>query len=191
MGDSFRNTPNDSSVYLRGSKVMKAIVALNISAADILSGGDVVPICQLPKEAIVTSIKVINETLDSGTDAEFDIGIWKQKIMSSGIENNPDGDGIQIVDDDQFEAIDQDIYVDATEELQTANLVLVELLANDQGASTQVVNAADIYKTVREIAGDEVGEEPAAYFLGLKATISTVSGAASGNIVFHVEWVQG
>ena len=71
-----RTVTNDSVVYNRGSKVSKAIIHLEIGTDDEVTGGSVIPVCELPAEAIVTSIKMINDDLDSGgTDLEVDLGI--------------------------------------------------------------------------------------------------------------------
>lgn len=194
MADSFRNNSNDSAVFNRGTRKYGAIVSVEVSAADILSGGDVVPIIELPAEAIVTSIKVMNDTLDSGTDALFDIGIWKQTKLGTDVGNNSDGDGMQIVDDAAFEALDQDIYVDGSQEFNTANAILTELLGTGDtaaAAGTNTVDAADMFKGVRELGGITLGEDPAGYFLGMKATVGAVSGATAGTVLFLVEWLQG
>ena len=153
-----------------------------------------IPIIELSAEAVVTSIKAMNDTLDSGTDALFDIGIWKQTKLGTDVGNNSDGDGMQVVDDDAFEALDQDIYVDGSQEFNTANAILVELIgtgATAAAAGANAVDAADMYKGVRELAGVTIGEDPAAYFLGMKATVGTVAGAAAGTVLFQVEWLQG
>lgn len=194
MSGSYRLNSNDSAVFNRGTRSYKAIVSIEVAAADVVSGGDVIPIIELPAEAVVTSIKIMSDTLDSGTDALFDIGIWKQKKLGTDVGNNSDGDGMQIVDDDAFEALDQDIYVDGTQEFYAANPILLELLGTGDtaaGAGTNTVDAADMFKGVRELAGVTIGEDPAGYFLGMKATVGTVSGAAAGTVMFQIEWLQG
>ena len=189
MSGSTRTSDNNSSAYVRGTKVMQCVVPLEIAAADVISGGDVVPICELPPEAIVTSIKVINDTLDSGTDALFDIGIYKTTKLSVGVQDNADNDASEIVDESAFEVLDVDIYVDGTAELQTANdaVTPVEILAS----GTNAVDVDSIYKTVRVLGGITIGEDPAKYFLGLKAAVATVAGAAAGGVTFLVSWIQG
>lgn len=184
MADTTRSTPNNSAVYIRGTQSNKAVVALEIAAADVISGGELIPICELAPEDIVTSIKVLNETLDSGTDALFDIGIYK---ATRGLSLD------EIIDASAYSALDADIYVDGTQEFYTANAILTELLgtgATAAAAGTNAVDADNMYKPVRELAGVTIGEDPFKYFLGMKAQVGTVSGAAAGAVVFHVETVQ-
>lgn len=174
-----RTISNDSGVYNRGSKVFKTLVHLEIGTDDEVTGGSVIPICELPAEAIVTSIKIMNDDLDSGgTDLEMDIGIWKTKksIDLDDIFANEAG----------AEAMDADIYVDGHEAFEAAVTTLTEYL----GAGTNAVDLDDRYSTVRVLAGVDIGEDPFKYFLGMKCTQSAATPAAGGVFV-EVEWVQG
>lgn len=183
--ETVRSTPNNSAVYIgKGTKKFSAIIAIELGTDDIVSGGKVVPLMELPQEGIITSIKVMNDTVDSGTDALFDIGIWKS---TKGLSID------ELAGEDAFEVADQDIYVDGTQELYTANDILTELLGTGDtaaSAGTNAVDAADLFTTVRELAGDSTGSTPFKYFLGLKAAVSTVSGKQTGSLLFIVEWIQ-
>ena len=174
-----RTTTNDSDVHIRGTKLFKAIVAMEIGTDDLVTTGDVIPICELPAEAIVTSIKVLNDDLDSGSAAlVVDIGIWKTKkgiSLDDIIANEADA-----------EALDQDIYVDGMAALQAAVTTLTEYL----GAGTNTVDVDDRFSTVRVLGGVTIGEDPFKYFLGMKTTVNAGT-AAGGGIYIEVEWVQG
>ncbi len=174
-----RTTTNDSVVHNRGTKVSKAIIAMEIGTDDLVTGGAVIPLCELPAEAIVTSIKALNDDLDSGGPSLVaDIGIWKTK---KGISL----DDI-LANEAVAEVLDGDIYVDGMTALQAAVTTLTEYL----GAGSNAVDVDDRYKTVRVLAGVSIGEDPFKYFLGLKTTVSAGTPAAGG-VYFEVEWVQG
>jgi len=180
MGATTRSTPNDSGVYNRGSKLFKAVVGLNIGTDDLVTGGDIVPLMELPKEAIITSIKYLNTDMDSGSPAlVVDIGIYKATKNLSLDE---------LVAADAIVAADADIYVDALAGLQAAVLVPTETL----GAGTNAVSADDLFETVRVLAGDTLasGVTPPKYVLGLKVTVSAATPVA-GDVIFMVEWTQG
>ncbi len=173
-----RTITNDSGVYNRGSKVFKAIIAMELGTDDLVTGGDVVPICELPAEAIVTSIKHLNDDLDGGNAIVVDIGIWKTK---KGISL----DDI-LANETDAEVLDLDIYVNETTAFQAAVTTLTEIL----GSGTNAVDLDDRYKTVRVLAGVTLGEDPFKYFLGFKPETNAGTPAAGG-VYFEVEWVQG
>ncbi len=176
-----RTISNDSGVYNRGSKVFKAIVAMEIGEDDLVTGGSVIPICELPPEAIVTSIKALNDDLDAnGTDLVMDIGIWKAKkgVSMSEILGN---------ESTLAEALDQDIYSDGLTAFQGAVTTLTEYL----GSGTNAVDLDDRYKTVRVLGSVSIGEDPFKYFLGLKASVSAGATLVGAGVYFEVTWVQG
>lgn len=170
-----RSTGNDSAVYNRGTKEFTAMVALDLGTADIATTGDIVPIMELPPEAILTSLKVLNAAI--GASLAVDIGIYKAKKGLSLDELDMDTD---------VEALDADIYVDGSVELATANLVPTEIL----GSGTNAVSADDIYKTVRVLGSVTIGEDPFKYFLGLKTQIDA-NPLTGGAVAFIVSYVQG
>lgn len=180
-----RTTPHDSSVYNRGTKVFKAIIAMEIGTADLVTGGSVIPLCELPPEAIVTSIKALNDDLDdNGTDLVMDIGIWKAK---KGVSLD------EIIGNEATlaEALDQDIYSDGLTAFQGAVTTLTEYL----GSGTNAVDLDDRFNTVRAlgigIAATNLGQDPFKYFLGLKASVSAGATLVGAGVYFEVEWVQG
>jgi hypothetical protein len=171
---------NNSAVALRGSKVYKAVIAMEISAADLATTGDVVPLMELPPEAIVTSIKHLNDDLDSGSPAlAVDVGIWRA-IRALSLD--------EIVAESAYEAAAQDIYADGLATLSAAVTTLTEIL----GSGSSAVDLDDRFETVRELAGDTLvsGAMPSKYFLGLKTTIDAAT-AVAGGVYFEVEYVQG
>ena len=175
-----RTTTNDSVVHNRGTKVFKAIIAMEVGTADLVTTGNVIPLCELPPEAIVTSIKALNDDLDdNGTDLVMDIGIWKAK---KGVSLD------EIMGNEALaEVLDQDIYSDGLTAFQGAVTTIAEYL----GSGTNAVDLNDRYKTVRVLAGVTIGEDPFKYFLGLKASVSAGATIVGAGIYFEVEWVQG
>jgi len=173
-----RTTTNDSVVHNRGTKVFKAIIAMEIGTDDLVTGGNVIPICELPAEAIITSIKHLNDDLDTGDAIVVDIGIWKTK-------KSIDLDDV-LANEAGAEVLDLDIYVNETTAFQAAVTTLTEIL----GSGTNGVDLNDRYKTVRVLAGVSIGEDPFKYFLGFKPQTSAGTPAAGG-VYFEVEWVQG
>ena len=65
------------------------------------------------------------------------------------------------------------------------------VLATAAAAGTNAVDAADLFTTVRELAGDDTGATPFKYFLGLKAAVSAGATLVGAGVYFEVEWVQG
>ncbi len=175
-----RTTKDDSGVYNRGSKVFKAIIAMEIGTDDLVTTGDVIPLCELPPEAIVTSIKMLNDDLDTGSPAlVVDIGIWKTTKASVSLDDI-------LANQDDALVLDGDIYVDGMTALQAAVTTLTEYL----GSGTNAVDIDDRYKSVRVLAGVTIGQDPSKYFLGMKVLVNSATPAAGG-IYAEVEWVQG
>ena len=171
---------NNSSVSIRGSKLMKAVIAMEIAAADLLSGGDVIPLMELPPEAIVTSIKVLADDLDGATDLIIDIGIWGATQALSLDE---------LVAAGAFEALDQDIYVDGSTAFRAVITSITEIL----GSGSNAVDLDDRFSTVRTLAGHTLtsGTMPSKYFLGMKADNGSGASVQAGGLYVEVEWVQG
>ncbi len=176
-----RTTTNDSVVHNRGTKVSKAIIAMEVGTADLVTTGNVIPLCELPPEAIVTSIKHINDDLDdNGTDLVMHLGIWKAK---KGVSLD------EILGNEALaEELDGDIYADTITAFQGAVTVMAELLGTG-GANSVTLN--DRFKTVRTLAGVTIGEDPFKYFLGLKTVVDAGATIVGAGVYFEVEWVQG
>ena len=175
-----RTTTGTSDVNLRGTRSYKAIIAMEIGSDDLVTGGAVIPFCELAPEAIVTSIKILNDDLDdNGANLVADIGIWKTK---KGVSLDD-----VLANEALAEALDQDIYVDGMTELQGAVTTLTEYL----GSGTNAVDLDDRFKTVRVLGGVSIGEDPFKYFLGLKPTVSAGATVIGAGIYVEVEWVQG
>ena len=175
-----RTTTNDSVVHNRGTKVFKAVIAMEIGEDDLVTGGNVVPICELPAEAIVTSIKHLNDDLDdNGTDLIVDLGLYKTK---KGISL----DDI-LGDDSDVEVLDVDIFADGYTGFQAAVTTLTEIL----GSGTNAVDLDDRFNVVRVLGGVSIGEDPFKYFLGFKPSVSAGSTIVGAGVYFEIEWVQG
>ncbi len=174
-----RTTTNDSVVHNRGTKVFKAVIAMELGTDDLVTGGDVVPLCELPAEAIITSIKHLNDDLDSGGPSlVVDLGIYKIRkglSLDDILANGADA-----------EVLDVDIYADGLTSFQAAVTTLTEIL----GSGSNAVDLDDRFNVVRVLAGVAIGEDPFKYFLGFKPSVSAATPAAGG-VYFEIEWVQG
>lgn len=171
-----RTTTGDSSVNIRGTKKFEAVVAMNLGSDDIVTTGDIIPLMELPPEAIVTSIKALNGAI--GASLAVDIGIYRADVAKSLDELDMD---------DDVTVEDVDIYVDGTTNFAAATITPTEIL----GSGTNAVSADDLYKSVRVLAGVTLvsGVMPSKYFLGMKTTVNA-SPTTGGDIVLLVSWVQ-
>ncbi len=178
MAATTRTVSNDSVVHNRGTKVFKAIIAMEIGTDDLVTTGDMVPLMELPPEAIVTSIKSMNDDLDAaGPTLVVDIGIWKAK---KGISLDD-----LLANEANAEALDQDIYTDGSTTFQAAVTALAEIIGG-----TNAVDINDRFSTVRVLGGVSIGEDPFKYILGFKVATNATTPAAGG-ILMEIEYVQG
>lgn len=121
--------------------------------------GDILELMQIPTGAIINKISIINDTLDSVADLEFDLGFY-------------DRDGV---------AVDVDILVDGSDELQTANTAMTQIYAPDvDSIGLQVYKVAVPAETV-----DPVQD----YTLAITFTVVAATPVA-GTLGFQVEWVH-
>lgn len=170
-----RQTTNDAATYMRGAEVHKLIVPFDLVVGD-LDQDDLLILAELPNEALVTSIKIVNEDLDTGAGLVVDIGLYS---------TNKALDLTELVAADLI-TIDADIYVDGYAGLQAAVVVPVELLGTGSGS----VDANDIWETVRSHAGDSIGEEPFKYVLAMNNAVAAGTPAA-GALTAIIEYIQG
>jgi len=168
-----RSSDSGAAVHNRGTAGKKAVCAFALGTADLATTGDILKIMELPPEAIITSIKTVNDDMDSnGSPAHaFDIGLYKTVRNAGPLDDLVDAD---------LEVIDVDRYVDGAITLQAAVVTPAEII-ND-------IPADLMYKTVRELAGDDVGATPFMYVLGLITTVNAAT-AVAGDVVFIVEYV--
>jgi uncharacterized hydantoinase/oxoprolinase family protein len=171
-----RTTTGDSAVNIRGTKQFQAVVAMNIGTDDVVTTGDVIPIMELPAEAIITDIKVLSTAI--GASMAVDLGIYRADVAKSLDELDMD---------DDVTVEDVDIYADGITTLADATLTPTSVLGSGSGA----VSADDIYKSVRVLAGDTLvsGIMPSKYFLGMKVTVNA-NPTTGGDVVFIVDYVQ-
>lgn len=167
-----RSSDSGAAVHNRGVTGKKAVCGFAIVTADLATTGDILKIMELPPEAIITSIKVVNDDLDSGGPTHvFDIGLYKDVRNAGPLDDLVDAD---------MELIDVDRFVDGSDAFQAATLVPTEILNG--------ITAELLFKTVRELAGDEVGATPFKYIMGLITTVNATT-AAAGDVTFIVEYV--
>lgn len=176
----------DGAAYVRGAPVHKAVCSLNVDTAQGALD-QIIPICELPPEAIVTSIEIVNGGIDTDEALTIDLGIYecnKAKTIIELIEMLLDSSSDTL--SDFITAKDVDIYCDGSTEFGAANSTPTQLL----GYGTNSVDGGNMYKTVRAHAGDSVGETPLMYLLAATVTAAGTS-LADEDLTVIVEWVQG
>lgn len=188
-----RKTPltgKTSAVYTRGAEVHKAVVALDMTAdnVDDATKEGVHPLIEIPAEAIVTSIKAMNvAALDTADELTVNIGLYK---MTKGLSLSDlfsgyggEADKADTLDTDNYEIVDAGTeFVSGNTTFQTETETPTELIDT---------STADFYKTVRERAGDDIGETPMKYFIGLAIGTDAGTKAAGGVTTFEIEYIQG
>lgn len=103
---------NDAALLGGVKRVALGTIAL---ASGDLSASDTVMLTPLPSNVVVTSIKIANDDLDTGSTNTFDLGVYTY-----------DGD---------FTAVDDDCFVTASTQLRAA-ASFTELLNETQGIET-------------------------------------------------------
>lgn len=171
-----RNGDTKSAVHLRGGQVHKAVTSFEVATADLATTGDIIPIIEIPPEAIVTSIKAIADELDTNVTPtlEFDIGIYAATKWKDLADLDMDNDVVAKDADAYFDGGSQTVF-------EAAIATPTELINTDPLAFN---------KTVRERAGDSIGEEPLKYFIGAKC-VTNAATAAAVTLTFLVEYLQG
>ena len=144
------------------------------AAGDLNADGDAVILCQVPSNARITSIRVYNDDLDSGTSSSVNIGVY------NGGEQFNDTDGSQTL----YAAdavIDEDAFAASQTFLQTLTVTGIELAFNKAGRRLAPLQA------VWEDAG--LTSDPGVPLRIALTQTATVSGAQAGDVVMVVQYV--
>lgn len=144
------------------------------AADDLNADGDAVILCQVPSNARITSIRVYNDDLDSGTNSSVNIGVY------NGNEQFNDTDGSQTL----YAAnavIDEDAFAASQTFLQTLTVTGIELAFNKAGRRLAPLQA------VWEDAG--LTSDPGVPLRIALTQTATVSGAQAGDVVMVVQYV--
>jgi hypothetical protein len=182
-----------AAVHTRGAEVHQAIVRLDLTTDNLeATAEDVHPLIEIPAEAIVTSIKAANSTaLDGASGLLIDVGLYKMTKPFSlgdlfsdhgGIASDSSNTYLDTLDTDNYSEIDADEYVDGSDIFQTGPNNLTEIMN---------VDPENLYMTVRDRAGDGIGETPMKYFLGMAVATAVAGDAAAGEVTFIIEYIQG
>jgi len=136
-----------------------ALGTIALEAAD-LSATDTVMLCPIPSNAVITSIQIANDDLDTGATNTFDLGVYTA--------NNAG---------DTFTAVDDDCYVTASTQLRAA-ATFTEL-------RWETLNINTLGQKVWEDAGatEDPGDQ---YFIGM---LFDAAGDQAGDISFIIEYV--
>ena len=144
------------------------------AADDLNADGDAVILCQVPSNARITSIRIFNDDLDTGTDSAVNIGVY------NGNEQFNDTDASQTL----YAAdavIDEDAYTAGSPQLRAASGGGDDLAFNQGGRRNAPL------QSVWEDAG--LTSDPGVPLrIGITQT-ATVSGAQAGDVVMLVQYV--
>lgn len=146
-----------SEGVLESGQPYEASDIFEVEAGD-LANGDIINLCDLPANAIVRGIEIVNDALDSGAGMEFDVGLY-------------DLDG---------NTKDVDVYVDGSSEFQTANAVWTTL--------TEARGQENLNQRVYEDAGDDFEDRGPMYRVAATITAAAGGSAQAGTVGFRVHY---
>ena len=144
------------------------------AAGDLNADGDAVVLCQIPSNARITSIRMFNDDLDSGTDSSVNIGIYNGNQQFNDTDASKTlyaADGL----------VAETVYANASTQLQAANV------AGDEIAFSRSDRRNAPLQAVWEDAG--LTSDPGVPLrIGVTQT-ATVSGAQAGDLLMVVTYV--
>ena len=147
---------------LDGGRIRHVRGTMELEDSDLASG-DTIELLDIPADAVIKSIKLSNDELDSGTDLIFDLGLYA--INSDGTLGA---------------AKDADVYSDDDAGFQSA-----------QTQAEYAFDERDINTAERRVfadAGDTEDEHDAQYRL-VATSGETAGGAQAGTLTFEVEYL--
>ena len=164
-------TPRTTLEAASGGGKMRVFMDTIAAGTGDLDNNDIIVMAQVPSNAKLTSIRVYNDDLDSGSSAAFNVGLYNgpQPYIISGTTTAAAA------------VIDEDCYVTASTQFQAAvTTAPVELLAD-------VRNINAIANFVWEDGG--LGQDPGVP-LRIAITMSATPGTAvAGDITMVVTYV--
>jgi len=144
------------------------------AAGDLNADGDAVILAQVPSNARITSIRIFNDDLDSGTDSAVNVGVY------NGGEQFNDTDASQTL----YAAdavLDENVYATGSTQLRASTSV------GDDFAFTQPARRNAPLQAVWEDAG--LTSDPGVPLRIAITQTATVSGAQAGDVVMVVQYV--
>lgn len=159
------NPPVYNTVAYEKGKVVKFVGSIAIATTSLDETGDIVLLQEVPGQLRITSIKLFNDDLDSGSPAlAADLGIYK----------NPSADGTSAT------VVDADAYASADTSLQAAVTVGTEL-------AFEARNINVMGQTVAVDGAESEHNDPR--YIGL--TVTTAAGtAAAGDLSWVIEGIM-
>ena len=164
-------TPRTTLEAASGGGKLRVFMDTIAAGTGDLDNDDIIVLAQVPSNAKLASIRIYNDDLDSGSSAEFNVGLY----------NGPQAYTISGSTTDAAAVIDEDCYASAVSQFQAAvTTAPVELLAEARN-----INA--IANFVWEDGG--LSEDPKVP-LRIAITMSATPGsAAAGDIMMVVQYV--
>tara|TARA_E500000318_G_scaffold12597_1_gene11592 strand:+ start:2140 stop:2694 length:555 start_codon:yes stop_codon:yes gene_type:complete len=156
-----------------GGNVHVSMDSRACAAGDLNADGDAVILCQVPSNARIISILLINDDLDSGTTSAINIGVY------NGNEQFNDTDGSQTL----YAAdaiIDEDAFAEVATDLRIFNS------GTEVGFRTAARKNAPL-QSVWEDAG--LTSDPGVPLRIALTQTATVSGAQAGDVVMVVQYI--
>jgi hypothetical protein len=156
-----------------GSAVGKKRVfmdTLEVVAASFDADGDIIHVAEVPSNAKITSIKLFNDDLDTGTTSVANVGLYNGGTKFKDGATSYAADGL----------IDEDAYASAITTLQAVNTSGVEL-------AFEARDIANVHNYVWEDAG--LASDPKVPLRIALTQTATVAGAQLGSLTVLVEYV--
>ena len=165
-------TPRTTLEAASGGGKLRVFMDTIAAGTGDLDNDDIIVLAQVPSNAKLTSIRIYNDDLDSGSSAEFNVGLY----------NGPQAYTISGTTTDAAAVIDEDCYASASDAFQAATTVTTgtEELITD----TRNINA--IANFVWEDGG--LSEDPKVP-LRIAITMSATGTAVAGDITMVVQYV--
>ena len=157
-----------------GGNVHQSMDHRACAAGDLNADGDAVILCQVPSNAVITSIRIHSDDLDSGTDSSVNIGVY------NGNEKFTDTDGSATL----YAAdavIDEDLFA-ATQGILRSGSVSPSDLAFERSG-----RKANPMLQLWEAAG--LSSDPGVPLRIAITQTATVSGAQAGDVLMIVDYV--
>lgn len=158
------------SGQLRGGRVRKVIDVASVADGDHDADGDAILLAPFPSNAVVTSIKVFNDDLDTGTDSLINVGIY------NGNRQFTKADGTVVA---AKALISEACYASAVATFQAANTSGAEL-------AYEARNITAAHQKAFEDAG--LSQDPGRdFYIGITQTAAVTTDAA-GDVMVQVEY---
>lgn len=156
-----------------GGKVHVSMDSRACASGDLNADGDAVILCQVPSNARIVSIQLVNDDLDTGSDSAVNVGIYN----GNEAFNDTDASATLYAAD---AIIDEDCFAGSATDLRSTNS------GTEIGFRTAARKNAPL-TTVWEDAG--LTSDPGVPLRVALTQTTTVSGAQAGDIAMIVQYV--